>query len=106
MKSLQQYITEGCDGCYKISYGVSNSPDGTAYHQNIRITLNQHQLDKFNDLMKVMKNRTNYEGRFEPLQQGINFTSLSTCSEFCKMFKIDKDKRLRHENTVIILTIK
>jgi hypothetical protein len=106
MKSLSEYINESCDGCYKISYGVSFDAEGTAYHQNIRITLSQHQLDKFNDLMKVMSNRNNYTGKFEPLQQGINYTSLSTCSEFCKMFKIDKDKRLRHENTVINLTIK
>lgn len=107
MKGLVDYINECCVGaCYKISYQPKEDKDGNVYRQTINVSMSEDELNEFNNRMKDMaRSRVRYDGIYKELEEGENFTTHGTCSEFCDFFNIAQDKRLRNENTVIIVKI-
>lgn len=93
------------DIAYKISYGKRFSEEGTCYRQMISAEMSNTDLSYFNALVRKGKAESGNE-RFklyaQELQEGDNFTHLTTAEYFAYMTNIINDKRFKgYKNTLI-----
>ena len=102
---------------YKVSYQKNIGPSGTCYDQVIKATMDEKELQKYNDTIRDRKmaihakgTKTSDEIKFmcfaRFLLRGKNHTTLTQRNLFVNLFNLDGDKRILDRNTLIIVELK